>query len=70
VHEAGTLEALAPLIGADGARLAAVIAKYNTGSTSDEGVPPRGARPELSRGPFYALGQVKKYINYTDGVSP
>ena len=67
VHKADTLQALGPLIGADGARLAAAVDKYNTGSGSEEGVPPRGTRPALARGPFYALGPVKNYVNYTDG---
>lgn len=67
VHKAGTLEALGPLIGADGARLAAAVGKYNTVSGGEEGVPPRGTRAALTRSPFYALGPVKNYINYTDG---
>ena len=32
-----------------------------------EGVSPRGARPALTCGPFYALGPVKNFVNYTDG---
>ncbi len=67
VHKAHTLQALGPLIGADGARLAAAVGKYNIDSTDEAGVPPRGARPALTRGPFYALGPVQNYINYTDG---
>lgn len=67
VHEADTLEALGPLIGADGLRLAAAVAKYNTGAAGEGGVPPRGTRPALTRPPYYALGPVKNYINFTDG---
>jgi succinate dehydrogenase/fumarate reductase flavoprotein subunit len=67
VHKADTLHALAPLIGADGARLAAAVGKYNSGTEREQGVSPRGARPALTRAPYYALGPVKNYVNYTDG---
>lgn len=67
VHKAESLQALAPLIGADGARLAAAVEQYNSDASGKDGVPPRGKRPALTRGPYYALGPVKNYINYTDG---
>jgi succinate dehydrogenase/fumarate reductase flavoprotein subunit len=66
VRKAPTLEALAPMIGADGARLVAAIDAYNRGEAA-EGAPARGSRPALSRSPYYALGPVRNYVNYTDG---
>jgi succinate dehydrogenase/fumarate reductase flavoprotein subunit len=67
VHKAATLQALAPLIGADGTRLAAAVEKYNSSAEGEQGVPLRGTRPVLTHGPYYALGPVKNYVNYTDG---
>jgi fumarate reductase flavoprotein subunit len=67
VRKADTLDALGPMIGADGARLAAEIARYNKGEVTGESVSPRGPRPALTRPPYYALGPVKNYVNYTDG---
>lgn len=67
VRRAATPEALGPLFGADGAHLAGGIASYNKGERSAHNVPPRGARPPLTRAPYYALGPVRAYVNYTDG---
>ena len=66
VHKAETLEALGPLVGADGDKLAQTIERYNAGTATD-GVPPRGNRPPIARAPFYALGPLRNYVNYTDG---
>ena len=58
-HCAPTLEALAASMGVSGDMLAETIAQYNR----DE----RGSRPEITQGPFYALGPIKSYVVFTDG---
>jgi succinate dehydrogenase/fumarate reductase flavoprotein subunit len=52
------------------AKFKETIEKYNaSGNKADvtAGVFARGKRPALERGPYYALGPVKNYINFTDG---
>ncbi|MBI3936189.1 MAG: FAD-dependent oxidoreductase [Betaproteobacteria bacterium] len=70
VHKADTLGKLAALIGADPARLATAVERYNasggTGTGASDALARRG-RPEIRTSPYYALGPVKNYINYTDG---
>lgn len=58
-HCAPTLEALAASMGVSGDMFAETIAQYNR----DE----RGSRPEITQGPFYALGPIKSYVVFTDG---
>ena len=62
-HRGETLEALAGKLGMDAVALQHTVQAYNAGAD----VSPRGARPEILRGPYIALGPVKNYINYTDG---
>ncbi|MCC6531201.1 MAG: FAD-dependent oxidoreductase [Burkholderiales bacterium] len=64
VRRAASLETLAQRIGARPERLLRTVRAYND---SDSAVPPRGARPIIGDGPYYALGPVKSYVNYTDG---
>ncbi|MEI8035747.1 MAG: FAD-dependent oxidoreductase [Betaproteobacteria bacterium] len=68
-HRASTLEGLAASLGVDPRHLKASVKEYNDGTTSDGGarLSPRGPRPAIGEGPYYALGPVKNYINYTDG---
>lgn len=57
-------------MGIDPAKLAATVEKYNTSAadgTPATGPPVRGQRPQLRSPPFYALGPVRNYINFTDG---
>ena len=70
VAEGSTLEELARSMGIDPAKLAATVEKYNTSDadgTPAAGPPMRGQRPQLRSPPFYALGPVRNYINFTDG---
>ncbi|MBI4192674.1 MAG: FAD-dependent oxidoreductase [Betaproteobacteria bacterium] len=68
-HKGSTLEELARSMGIDSAKLAATVEKYNTSDADDApaGPPARGQRPRLRSPPFYALGPVRNYINFTDG---
>ena len=59
-HRAETTEALAADLGMDAAALTHAIG----GNASASGIAPREA---LGAGPYYALGPVKLYINFTDG---
>ena len=65
-HCAPTIEQLAVSLGMDAAALRRTVDDYNAGQTSGE-IPARGQRPQIGSGPYYALGPVKNYINYTDG---
>jgi len=69
VRKADTLEGLAAAIGVDSARLARTVQEYNRtdADAGPQGRPPRGDRPRLGTGPWYSLGPVRNYINYTDG---
>ncbi len=60
-HQGDTPQALAAKLGIDAAVLTATIAGYNQPGAA------RGQRPALNTGPYYALGPVKNYINFTDG---
>ncbi len=69
-HKGQTLDALAAQIGVDAARFIGTVERYNTSSankTSGCGPLARGQRPALRTSPYYALGPVKNYINFTDG---
>ena len=57
-HQAGTLSGLASSMSVPADALAATFERHNA---------ERGARPALSRKPFYALGPVKSYVVFTDG---
>lgn len=70
VHRAETLDKLAPLIGANPAKLIETVERYNLSNETGPGatrLPARNQRPELRSLPFYALGPVKNYISFTDG---
>jgi succinate dehydrogenase/fumarate reductase flavoprotein subunit len=58
-NQAPDLAALARKIGASPAMLQESIASYNRSSSR--------TRPQLAKGPYYALGPVKTYNNFTDG---
>jgi len=58
-HQADTLAGLAKSMRVSPESLAATLERYNGGE--------RGARPELARKPYYALGPVKSYVVFTDG---
>lgn len=47
--------------------LADTIARYNEGYADERAASPRGSRPLIAEPPFYALGPVRNYVNYTDG---
>lgn len=65
---ADTPEALAEKLGISPEKLRASIDAYNSGGTGGSGsATPRGGRPALDTGPYYALGPVKNYVNFTDG---
>lgn len=69
-HRGQTPEELAIQLGIQPARLKETIERYN--ASNEEGnsgarIPARGKRPALLRGPYYALGPAKNYINFTDG---
>lgn len=70
VHRGQTLEELAIQLHIQPARLKETAERYNTSeqqSTPGAVIPARGKRPALLRGPYYALGPVRNYINFTDG---
>ena len=58
-HQADTLAGLAKSMRVSPESLAATLERYNGGE--------RGARPELVRKPYYALGPIKSYVVFTDG---
>jgi succinate dehydrogenase/fumarate reductase flavoprotein subunit len=58
-HQADTAAALAESMHVPAAAFTDMLERYNNKD--------RGARPALSRGPFYALGPVKSYVVFTDG---
>ena len=58
-HCAPTLQALAASMGVLEDKLVETIAQYNQSE--------RGSRPEITQGPFYALGPIKSYVVFTDG---
>jgi succinate dehydrogenase/fumarate reductase flavoprotein subunit len=58
-HEADTLAGLAESMHVPVEKLAATLGEYNASG--------RGARPALTRKPYYALGPVKSYVVFTDG---
>jgi len=58
-HQADTLAALADSMGVSETALVQTVNSYNQ---SD-----RSKRPEITQGPFYALGPVKSYVVFTDG---
>ncbi len=60
-HRGETLDALAGKLGMDVATLQKTVQTYNASTEA------RGARPAIGGGPYYVLGPVKNYINYTDG---
>ncbi|MCC6533345.1 MAG: FAD-dependent oxidoreductase [Burkholderiales bacterium] len=60
-HRGETIDGLAFDLGMDAVHLARAVA----GEVAAEGVAP--ARASLGAGPYYALGPVKLYINFTDG---
>ena len=64
VIKADTIDELATKVGVPVDALTANVKTYNDGA---EGVLARGSRPQIRRAPFYALGPVRNYINYTDG---
>jgi succinate dehydrogenase/fumarate reductase flavoprotein subunit len=67
-HRAGSPEELAAGLGIHPAKLRASLDQYNQGgSGGDAKATPRGDRPALDAGPYYALGPVKNYVNFTDG---
>lgn len=72
-HHGSTPEALALALGIDPAALTETLQGYNRAGSTGKGTntgaiaPARGARPPLDSGPYYALGPVRNYINFTDG---
>lgn len=69
-HQADTLEELARQLGMPAENLAATVAAYNASNDAGgtaEGLPARGGRAALTRGPWYVLGPCRNYIHYTDG---
>lgn len=58
-HEASTVHGLAASMGVPADTLAATLDAYNTTE--------HGARAQLERKPYYALGPVKSYVVFTDG---
>lgn len=69
-HRGGTLDELAAAIGVDPAKLVGTVERYNASGASGisgGGASARGHRPALRTRPYYALGPVKNYINFTDG---
>jgi succinate dehydrogenase/fumarate reductase flavoprotein subunit len=67
VVKASTPADLAQRLGIDADRFSTTIRHYNAGVAMSSQASIRGNRPELVTPPFYALGPVKNYINYTDG---
>lgn len=61
-----SLGALARRLRMSAAALEASIEAYNADRAVD-GTPGRGARPIISKPPFYALGPAKSYVVFTDG---
>jgi fumarate reductase flavoprotein subunit len=59
-RRAQTLDDLARVLSMDATVLQDTVSRFNASGT-------RGQRPPLAQGPYYALGPVKNYINYTDG---
>lgn len=62
-HRGETLAALAAELGMDPGTLQSTVHAYNTSNEASV----CGTRPEIMHGPYYALGPVRNYINYTDG---
>ena len=62
-HQASTPDQLAAKLGLAGAELGDTIAGYNDALAGGDG----GARPALTRPPYYALGPAKSWIVLTDG---
>jgi len=62
-HRGATLADLARSLGMEAGVLQQTMTSYNASSDAW----PRGNRPVIGPGPYYALGPVKNYINYTDG---
>lgn len=60
-NSAATLPELASLIGASAAVLQESVRNYNEAAKAGK------AHPVLDKGPYYALGPVKTYNNFTDG---
>jgi succinate dehydrogenase/fumarate reductase flavoprotein subunit len=58
-HEAGTIADLASSMGVPADKLEHAVATYNAGE--------RGARPEIVKPPYLALGPVRSYVVFTDG---
>ena len=58
-HQADTLHGLASSMRVPPQTLQATLQRYNDAD--------RGARPALTRKPYYALGPVKSYVVFTDG---
>ncbi|MEZ5906612.1 MAG: FAD-dependent oxidoreductase [Geminicoccaceae bacterium] len=58
--QAETVEGLAAAMGVDAAALARTLADYNAS-------PERGARPALTRPPYFALGPAKSWIMFGEG---
>jgi len=67
VRRAPTLAALAQAMGADASLLEQAVADYNGTDPAQADRFGRKRRGRLLAGPYYALGPVKNYINYTDG---
>ena len=59
-HHGDTLADLARALNMDAEVLQRTVEGYNASAA-------RGERPSIGPGPYYALGPVKNYINYTDG---
>lgn len=64
-HEAPTLRGLAAKLGIDPAALEGTIAAYNAGDATAL-ASSRGGRPQLTAGPWVALGPVCYYITFSD----
>ena len=58
-HQADTVAGLAASMRVPADKLAATLEGYNASL--------HGARPALTRAPYYALGPVKSYVVFTDG---
>lgn len=68
-YEAPTIEALAAKLGVPAMNLRLTIDAHNRSNevAGPEGLEPRGDRPKLEEGPWYALGPTRNFIHYTDG---
>jgi len=67
-RQSDSVEGLARQLGVDPACLVATVEAYNRGDGTDASAgSSRGDRPVLNSPPYYALGPVRNYVNFTEG---